>query len=122
MLLITQNKKLAKEIQMLMNRDADSRNILERDNHLKDVRLENDRIVNNSHDKVQDIIDGPRRTSIKRTYSADKNENKNGKDPGIISSMNLSESGKDLQNSKIEIQEEEKEKIEQNQGEEQDNK
>ena len=94
-LLISQNKKLANEIQSLLCRDSDARNILERDNHLQDVRFENDQIVKGSVDKIQQIYDGPpineRRTNINRSYSIDRNGNK-----GIMGSsinMNLSQSG-----------------------------
>ncbi len=56
-LLITQNKKLASEIQMLLGRDADMRNILERDNHLQDVRFGNDQAVNGSLEKTRQYLD-----------------------------------------------------------------
>ena len=106
-LLISQNKKLAAEIQLLLGRDQELRNILERDGHLQDVRFENDQIVNNSLDKIKSFIEpGPmqqiedrKSTTIKRTYSIDRNDNRNGNENGeeqpIINSninMNLSRS------------------------------
>ena len=108
-LLISQNKKLAAEIQLLLGRDQELRNILERDGHLQDVRYENDQLINSSLESIKSSMGpGPmpqqveerKSTTIKRTYSIDRNDNRNGNDNGeekpIINSninMSLSRSG-----------------------------
>lgn len=110
-LLISQNKKLAAEIQLLLGRDQELRNILERDGHLQDIRYENDQLVNNSLDKIKSFVDPGsmqqqlderKSTTIKKTYSIERNnnrngnENENGEEQPIINSninMNISRSG-----------------------------
>ncbi len=57
-LLISQNKKISAEIQVLMGRDNEIRNILERDGHLQDVRYQNHQIVNDSLEKVNIYLNG----------------------------------------------------------------
>ena len=107
-LLISQNKKLASEIQLLLGRDQELRNILERDGHLQDIRYENDQLINNSLEKIKSSIapgstqqvDDRKSSTIKRTYSIERNDNRNGNENGeekpIINSninMSLSRSG-----------------------------
>ena len=58
MLLISQNKKISAEIQLLMGRDAEIRNILERDAHLQDVRYENHQTINDSLEKIKIFMSG----------------------------------------------------------------
>ena len=107
-LLISQNKKLASEIQLLLGRDQELRNILERDGHLQDIRYENDQLINNSLEKIKSSIapgsiqqvDDRKSSTIKRTYSIERSDNRNGNENGeekpIINSninMSLSRSG-----------------------------
>ena len=83
-LLVSQNKKIASEIQFLIGRDREIKEILERDNHLKDIRYENEQFVNSSKEKIRDYINGDIptvektvTTTIKRTYSIDGNNDRN---------------------------------------------
>ena len=111
-LLISQNKKIAAEIQCLIGRDEQVRNILERDAHLQDVRYENHQLINDSLEKIKIFMNGdvnnsqnvpsnPKMTQlsqssrIKRpTYSTEQNRNinintnQNEQNSGIISNMN----------------------------------
>ena len=95
-LLISQNKKLSGEIQGLIGRDTELRSILERGNHLRDVKYENDHLVSASTDKVKVVINDVNqfpleneiKISVKRSYSIDNNENgDNGRN--MISSNNM---------------------------------
>ena len=79
-LLVSQNKKLANEIQFLITRDGELKTILERDNHLKEIQYENEQFIKNSIDKIK--LGAPnvvsqnlerKSTTIKRTYSIDGN-------------------------------------------------
>lgn len=82
-LLIFQNKKLAGEIQGLIGRDTELRSLLERGNHLRDVKYENDHLVSASTDKVKAVIndvcqfpmENEIKISVKRSYSIDNKEN-----------------------------------------------
>lgn len=94
-LLISQNKKLSGEIQGLIGRDTELRSLLERGNHLRDVKYENDNLVSASTDKVQAVLNDVNqfpleneiKISVKRSYSIDNKENgDNGRN--IISSDN----------------------------------
>jgi len=91
-LLATQNKKIASEIQLLVGRDTEVKAILDRTNLLREIRLENDRLVTNSIEKIKyhiedqgspyryennDINNNNSRNSLKRTYSIDKSDDKN---------------------------------------------
>ena len=108
--MISQNKKISAEIQLLMGRDNELRNILNRDGHLQDVRYENHQIINDSLEKVKMYINSdinnnnippsnPQMSQISQsrvqrstTYGMDSNRNlnrsQNGEQPGIISNMN----------------------------------
>ena len=95
-LLITQNKKLSGEIQSLIGRDTELRSLLERGNHLRDVKYENDNLVSASTDKVKAVIndinqiplENEIKISVKRSYSIDNKENgDNGRN--IINSNNI---------------------------------
>ena len=99
-LLISQNKKLAGEIQVLIGRDTELRSLLERGNHLRDVKYENDHLVSASTDKVNAAIndisqiplENDMKISVKRRYSIDSKENgDNGRN--IINSNNMMISG-----------------------------
>ena len=89
-LLVCQNKKIAAEIQLLLGRDQELNNILERDGHLHDVRYENEQIINNSLQTIKPLMDQAsmqpneerKTTNIKRTYSFERNENRNGNENG----------------------------------------
>lgn len=91
-LLATQNKKIASEIQLLVGRDTEVKAILDRTNLLREIRLENDKLVTNSIEKIKyhiedqgspyryennDINNNNSRNSLKRTYSIDKSDDKN---------------------------------------------
>ena len=81
-LLLAQNKKLSIEIQTLIGRDTELRKILERDDHLSDIRFENEQVVRNSNEKLSQIIDDPimdsnMTTSISRNYSMNNTDNRN---------------------------------------------
>jgi hypothetical protein len=84
-LLISQNKKISAEINYLIERDDEVKNILERDIHLQDVQCENNSLINNSLEKVNPYLDSGSilipssqgKTVIKRTYSIDRNDNRN---------------------------------------------
>ena len=88
-LLISQNKKLVAEIQFLLGRDKELRNILERDNYLQDIRYENDNLINSSLEKIKACLDSdpkqtieePKTSSIKKTYSIERNEYNRNNDP-----------------------------------------
>jgi hypothetical protein len=98
-LLISQNKKIAAEIQYLIGRDNELRNILGRDDYLQNVRFENNSLVSSSLEKIKPYLDtgssqmppDQGKTVIKRTYSFERNDNRNnniGNDQNIISNMN----------------------------------
>ena len=92
-LLVTQNKKIASEIQYLLGRDKEVKDILERDNHLKDLKYENQNFVSNSNAKIREIVNNQisppvmekkvtnitsnTTTTIKRTYSIDSKNGNN---------------------------------------------
>ena len=92
-LLVTQNKKIASEIQYLLGRDKEVKVILERDNNLKDLKYENQKFVSNSNAKIRDFannqispsvmekkvtnITNNTTTTIKRTYSIDSKNGNN---------------------------------------------
>ena len=92
-LLVTQNKKIASEIQYLLGRDKEVKVILERDNNLKDLKYENQKFVSNSNAKIRDFannqispsvmekkvtnITNNTNTTIKRTYSIDSKNGNN---------------------------------------------
>ena len=85
--LVCQNKKLAAEIQLLLGRDTDIKNVLERTNYLKEFRQENDRRISNSIEnlkphldtsyQLETNIDNNNNDNDKSTYSINKNENEN---------------------------------------------
>ena len=111
LLLVSQNKKLAVEIQTLIGRDSELKVILERDNHLSDIRFENDQLVKNSTEKIAQVMNAepildnsmviPTR---KRTYSFNSNENGNsGRNSidNIINSPNNYDRSNNMDNGEI---------------------
>ena len=95
-LLMDQNKKLAEEIQGLIGRDTEARSILERGNHLREVKFENDHLVSASTEKVKSVIndvcqiplESNMKINIKRSYSIESRENgDNGRN--MINSNNI---------------------------------
>ena len=110
-MLVSQNKKLAVEIQTLIGRDSELKVILERDNHLSDIRFENDQLVKNSTEKIAQVMNAepildnsmviPTR---KRTYSFNSNENGNsGRNSidNIINSPNNYDRSNNMDNGEI---------------------
>ena len=80
-------------MQILMKRDAELRLILERDEHLNDVKFENIQQINGSLEKVKFFIDSPptqiqenNTTTIKRNYSMGRKDNDMDNNKGMINS------------------------------------
>ena len=109
-LLISQNKKLSGEIQGLIGRDTELRSLLERGNHLRDVKYENDNLVSASTDKVQAVLNDVNqfpleneiKITVKRNYSIDNKENgDNGSNMIINDNNNSIDAINDMDNREI---------------------
>ena len=79
-ILYCQNKKVANEIKYLLSRDDELRAILQRDEHLADIRYENEQFINNTNEIIRDnnldtkATMAETKTTIMRTYSTSGND------------------------------------------------
>ena len=79
-ILYCQNKKVANEIKYLLSRDDELRAILQRDEHLADIRYENEQFINNTNEIIRDnnldtkATMAETKTTIMRTYSISGND------------------------------------------------
>ena len=101
-LLLSQNKKLASEIQLLLGRDQELKKILERDNQLQETKFENEQIVSSSLEKISQFPDPSKiqppleeikNSNMKGTYTFERNENGDGTNIKNMNNINMNISG-----------------------------
>jgi hypothetical protein len=96
--LVFQNKKLAAEIQLLLGRDTDIKNVLERTNYLKEFRQENDRRISNSIENLKPNLD--------TSYQLDTNSDNNNVNDNDKSSYSINKNENEIKNTENENNEE----------------